>query len=162
MIELLRNIAGYKGIYQISNFGNVRSFNNNKSRILKQRKASNGYLYVNLCMGGKYKSFRVHRLVALEFIGYSDLTVNHKDGNKTNNNIDNLEWMSFKKNYEHAKINGLLASGENNGRHKLLWSDVEQIRQKYLTKKSFRYIAKEYGVSKSVISKIIHNKNWKI
>ena len=99
MREEWRDIKDYEGIYQISNRGNVKSLNyrrTGKERILKGSKDSNGYLQVHLCKDGKMKAYCVHRLVASAFLenpmGYTD--VNHKDENKENNCIENLEWCS--------------------------------------------------------------------
>lgn len=101
--EIWRDIEGYEGLYQVSNLGRVKSLGNDKTKkekILSQYENKNGYLYVNLCKDGKMKTFRVHRLVANAFIpnpnGYR--CVNHKDEDKTNNCVDNLEWCTHQYN----------------------------------------------------------------
>lgn len=160
MNELWRNIDGYKGVYQVSSFGRIRSYKYNSSRILKPRINRQGYLYINLCEEGKYKSFTIHRIVSKAFLGKSSLTVNHKNGNKLNNCIENLEWISQQENTNHAKFNNLLAKGEKNGKSKLSIRDVELIRYKYKNGKSMRCIGKEFSVSHNCISKIINNKSW--
>lgn len=78
-------------------------------RIIKPRVGNRGYLYVNLSLGGKKKSYKVHRLVAIEFVvGYGDdLTVNHIDGDKLNNNDWNLEWITAIENLKHSRDTGL-------------------------------------------------------
>ena len=165
--EFWRNIEGYKELYQISNTGKVRSFKNKNIIILKQRKNSRGYWYVNLCIDGKYKSITVHRLVALHFFDKSDRneTVNHIDGNKDNNCIFNLEWITRKENWEHAKRNNLLAMGEKNGKSKLKEKDVLEIRNLYKKSKkskksTHRSLAKRYNVSKTCIGLILQRKRW--
>jgi hypothetical protein len=160
MKELWRNIDGYKGVYQVSSFGRIRSYKYNLPRILKPRVNKKGYKYINLCLDGKYKSLSVHRLVAKTFIAKSDLTVNHKNGNKLNNCVDNLEFITITENLKHAKENNLLAKGENNGRSKLKKRDVDLIRFKHKNNKSIRCLSKEFGVSRSVIGKIINKLNW--
>ena len=160
MKELWRNIDGYKEMYQISSFGRVRSYKYTEPRILKPRVNSGGYKYVNLSIDGKYKSICIHRLVAQHFLGKSNLTVNHKNGNKLNNCVDNLEWISASENFIHAKNNGLLACGERNGRSKLTERDVKVIRYKHSIGKSSRSLSREFGVSRDVIFKIINNLNW--
>lgn len=98
-MENWKSIAGYEGLYEVSDEGNVRSLNFNhtgKTRILKQADDSRGYLQVILCKDGICKCMKVHRLVAEAFV-QNPLhleTVNHKDENKTNNSASNLEWMS--------------------------------------------------------------------
>lgn len=95
--EIWKDIKGYEGLYQVSNFGRVRSLNYNHTntiRILVCSVASWGYLNVTLHKNGKQKVFLVHRLVAEAFIpnpnGYKE--INHKDEDKTNNLVENLEW----------------------------------------------------------------------
>lgn len=95
--------------YYVSNYGNVKTSNynhTNKEKKLKPIKNNNGYLYVNI--NGKIKS--IHRLVAETFIlnPYSKPQVNHKDGNKLNNKLDNLEWVTARENTIHALNKGLI------------------------------------------------------
>lgn len=160
MKELWRNIDGYKGVYQVSSLGRIRSFKNKETRILKQRINSRGYLYINLSENAKYKSYTVHRLVAIAFLGKSNLTVNHKNGNKLNNTIENLEWITDLDNRKHAKENNLTAKGERNGRHKLTLFSVKLLRYKYKNGKSIRSLSREFNISRSVITKIVNNISW--
>lgn len=92
--EIYRVIDGTSGKYSVSNKGNV--FNNESKKMLKQSFYANGYLGVNLYLNGKQNKRRVHRLAAEAFIGKpSDgMQVNHKDEVKTNNNVENLEWVT--------------------------------------------------------------------
>lgn len=94
----LVEIKGYDGDYFISDCGDVFSFKSGKSKILKKRINQGGYYYVNLCKNGKYKSFCIHRLVGIYFVDKYDENLNvlnHIDGNKLNNNYDNLEWCTL-------------------------------------------------------------------
>ena len=98
-MEQWKSIAGYEGLYEVSNLGRVKSLNYNrtgKERILKQQKDKHGYLRVDICKDGKLKHSKVHRLVAEAFIQNPNNleTVNHKDEDKTNNVASNLEWMT--------------------------------------------------------------------
>lgn len=109
MNELWKPIEGT--YYTVSNFGRVKSLPRNTAheRILKQRLNRDGYYYVNLSINGKTKTYKPHRLVAQMFIPNPNNLpqVNHKDGDKTNNNIDNLEWCDASYNQKHAVKLGL-------------------------------------------------------
>lgn len=96
MEEVWKVIPGYDGAYEVSSLGRVRSFKRKKCKILIQRPATGGYLYVFLCKNNKVTGCRVHRLVASAFISNPDglPEVNHKDENKENNRADNLEWVT--------------------------------------------------------------------
>ena len=101
--ELWVSIDGYDGLYSISNFGRVLSHHWGKTRILRQRTNHRGYAMVNLTKNSRLKTFRVHSLVAQHFLpNPNGLTeTNHKDENKLNNRVDNLEWCtrSYNVNY---------------------------------------------------------------
>jgi len=99
--EVWKNVIGYENAYEISNFGRVRSKRYN--RFIRGGTTS-GYLFVVLCEKNKKKTFRISRLVAIHFlINSNNLSeVNHKDGNKQNNNVTNLEWCSGKENRFHS------------------------------------------------------------
>lgn len=110
--EIWKDIKDYKGLYQVSNLGNIKSLNYNhtkKEKLLKTILQVDGYLGVNLGKNGIRKRYRVHRLVAETFLENSDNlpVINHKDGNKLNNNIDNLEWCSVAYNTQHSYNIGL-------------------------------------------------------
>ncbi len=118
-MEIWKDIEGYEGLYQVSNLGRVRS--NNK--LLHLNKNTYGYKHVTLSKGNIQKTALVHRLVASAFIEnpLKLPQINHKDGNKNNNAVSNLEWVTQKSNNRHAiKTNLrkakriLLVDGENN------------------------------------------------
>jgi hypothetical protein len=97
MIEIWKDIPNYEGLYQASNLGNIKSLNYNhtkKEKILKTRLDTRGYEIIELRNKGKRGFHRVHRLVAQAFIPNPDNypQINHKDENKLNNCVDNLEW----------------------------------------------------------------------
>ena len=100
-------IAGYEGLYEVSDLGRVKSLKYGKERILKPRKHTNGYLHVCLYKDGKVEQPKIHRLVADAFIPNPNNleTVNHKDEVKTNNTVTNLEWMSIKDNNNYGTRN---------------------------------------------------------
>ena len=119
MKEEWKDIKGFEGWYQVSNLGEVRSIerqiNNNgtlqtyKSHILKPSITKKGYFYVILYKNSKGTHKYIHRLVAEYFIDNPDRLqqVNHIDGYKTNNLVDNLEWCNNSENQKHAYIHGL-------------------------------------------------------
>ena len=92
MKEVFLDIPNYEGLYQVSNFGNVKNIRTGK--LLKPFKNTYGYLYLNLSKNGTKRKVRVHRLVAQSFIPNPQNLpqVNHKDEIRTNNSVDNLEW----------------------------------------------------------------------
>lgn len=103
-IEIWKDIKNYEGLYQVSNWGRVKSLGNGgtykTSRILKTGKDINGYFFVTLWKNGKQKHCLVHRLVATAFLDNPENfpCINHKDEVKTNNSVENLEWCSYKYN----------------------------------------------------------------
>lgn len=110
MKEVWKDVSGYEGLYQVSNMGRVRSFPRNGSRtnqeiILRQHKNRKGYSVVCLSKLGMQKLCKVHRLVAMAFIpNIANLPqVNHKDENKQNNCVDNLEWCDVRYNNVYNK-----------------------------------------------------------
>ena len=105
MNEEWKDINGYKGLYQVSNLGRVRSVRYNKERIM-ELSYSHGYLRVGLYKNNKLKSHSVHRLVAQAFLDNPDNLpcVNHKDECKTNNHVDNLEWCSHQYNNTYGTV----------------------------------------------------------
>ena len=94
MDEIWRDIDGYNGLYQISNKGHVKSLKCGKERILKPLINSSGYLKVGLCKNGRVNQLQLHRLVAESFIAnpHNLPEINHRDENKKNNCVENLEW----------------------------------------------------------------------
>ena len=124
MEEIWEDIKNYEGLYQASNLGRIRSrykynsrSNNNanlsdKYKMIKpiQISRTNNYLKVSLVKNKKAKQIRVHKIIAETFIDnpYNKLEINHKDGNKHNNKVDNLEWCTTKENIRHAYKNNLM------------------------------------------------------
>lgn len=140
-------------------------FNSKTGRKLHTFKGRDGYYRVSLFINGKAKTYMVHRLVLSAFISNPDperyTEINHIDGNKNNNALDNLEWCDRGYNQRHAYRNGLKSApkGVKNGRSKLTDQDVSEIREllKVLPQKE---IAKLYGVCKSTISAIKNRVHW--
>lgn len=128
MEELWKDVKGYEEYYKVSNLGRVyskdRFINNNgtmvfrKGRYLTGTCNGLGYFQCSFTVNGKTVRKYIHRLVAKMFISnYNELPdVNHKDGDKSNNEISNLEWISKSDNTKHAIDNGLLVINRKNGR----------------------------------------------
>lgn len=113
MEEIWKDIIDFEGLYQISNYGRVKSLtnksNHNKEIIMKQKINNKGYMQLTLCKNSKQITKRVHRLVAEAFIPNPNNLpqVNHIDENKLNNNVNNLEWCNNSYNQLHANRLGL-------------------------------------------------------
>ena len=157
------------GYYQISRNGLVRSVDRKLSNGATNRGvlriptlSKNGYHYIDLYCEGKRKRYYVHRLVAIAFIpnpnGYK--IVNHINGIKVDNRVENLEWSTYSKNLIHAYRTGLNKNiGVNHWNAKLSDNEVLGIREELRKERYKQYeIAEMYGVSDSTISEIKHCK----
>lgn len=134
--------------YLIDYNGNI--YSTKRNIYLKQKTDKYGYKKVNLSKDGKIYSLSIHRLVALNFIENLNpdlyIQVNHKDGNKLNNSVYNLEWVTPRENTIHTILNGLSGSiGESNHNAKLTNEDVIDIRNMYNNGKRIYEINKKYS-----------------
>lgn len=166
MIEEWKDIQGFIGRYQISNTGKLKSLlsanGEKRELIIAGSLDKNGYHRVNLYKDGKVAYKRTNVLVAEYFLikPGDEYQVNHIDGNKLNNNVSNLEWVTLKENITHAVKNGLMNPryGEDHPNSILSESDIIEI---YKSNKSQRKISIEFGVSQSLICNIKKGKIWK-
>lgn len=174
MQEIWKDVKGYEGFYQVSNLGRVKSLGGKIGTCKRKEKlrsisfTKDGYAKVRLLRNGEDKTMRVHRLVAEAFIPNPDNkgTVNHKDGNKQNNIVTNLEWVDRSEQMHHAYGLGLKTSrsGIYNSNAKLTEAQVREIKKIYVPQsKQFGTVAlaEKYGVSNRVIGLIINNKSYK-
>jgi len=170
--EIWKGVKGHASTHQASNRGRVRSIKKTETgwavgRMLTPRVDSGGYHIVDLVKRGNKKTVYVHRLVAIAHIpNPKNLPeVNHIDGNKSHNNVENLEWMSKSDNIKHAFATGLIKrnKGIKHGRSKLSNHDVLEIRDLYKNDKkkwTHRRLASKFKVSSNAIFNIVNNKTW--
>jgi len=163
MSEILwKDVEGYEGYYRISNDG--RLFSIRADRELKGDTDEEGYRLVTLSLNGSIKKFRMHRLVASAFLSNSENLpiVNHKDGVKGNNHVDNLEWCTNSENMIHAYELGLANPrlGEDNIHSKLDNSSAEEIKQDILSGMRYVDIAEKHNISPATVSTINTGKRW--
>ena len=145
MMEEWKAIPGYEGLYEVSNMGNVRNVRRNT--LLRLSKDCYGYIQVSLYKNGRRTGLRVHRLVAEAFIPNPDNLpqVNHKDEDKSNNRVDNLEWCDSKYNlnYGTARIRSRNTNIKNG-----YWTGLsnEEYRKEYYeeNKEKIREKKREY------------------
>lgn len=160
MMETYIDIVGYDGEYRVSNYGNVISRKHGKEIKLKIRPSKEGYSRVSLLKDGKPKEYKICRLVALHFIPNpcNKKTVNHIDGNKTNDKHTNLEWATLTEQMLHAYKLKLKKPVLN--RCLLTIEQVLQIRKRYkghCSKNGMKALAKEFNVSCATIDKCVRN-----
>ena len=159
-MDIWKEIVGYPN-YQVSNSGKIKSICYNKERMLKPQNM-NGYLRVGLSKNGKVNLFLIHRLVAITFlenIKNSDF-INHKNGIKSDNRVENLEWCNASENLNHALVNNLriMPKGINHHKAKLTEEQILEIRKSNLSQTE---LALMYNVKQPLISSIINKKKWK-
>lgn len=171
MKEVWKDLPGYEGAYQVSSEGRVKSLprkctvtpKRNRSireRILLPSDSTSGYLRVSI---GRNNALMIHRLVSITFIPNPEnkRCVNHKDCNKHNNHLSNLEWVTDSENRRHGGENGLYDNFPKGAKHhnsKLNAGAVIHIRQKTLSQNEY---AELYGVGQSTISVIQMGKSWR-
>ena len=164
--EQWRDVVGYEGLYQVSNFGRVKSFHKGKVIIRKPVTLSDGYQQVSLDKNGKRKCMGIHVLVAKMFIPNPENKpmVDHYDRNPANNTVRNLSWVTNSENQRRAVELGSKKCGCDNPRSNLSPEQVREIRRLYV-RRSHEFgsvaLAKMFGVSVSTIKRIVNGTSYK-
>ncbi len=165
MEEQWRPVAGYEGIYEVSDLGRVRRIVGGSNvtyagRILKDWRGTKGYRLVGLSRDGTTRTLKLYRLVALAFVGPCPAghQVNHIDGDKTNNRAENLEWATPSENVKHAYRTGLASNaGVRHPQAKLTEDDVRYIRA---TDTSTLELARAFAVTPQAIARVRSHLTW--
>ena len=184
-MEIWKDVVGYERYYKVSNIGKVKSctrmtrgyvpngtsvLRKHKGKILKNKLYSLKYYRVTLMINGISDRFLVHTLVMAAFVGKKQcgFQINHKDGNKTNNHLSNLEYVTPSQNMRHAIKNKLIVhhSGESHYKTRLCNQDIFDIRE-YFHKdhdkpimERCKELSNKYSICKEQILKIIRKKSW--
>ena len=163
--EVYKQIVGFEGWYEVSNFGQIRRSRPGKAtyvgKILKPRISKRGRFHVCLRKNGLVANKDVHSVVASTFLGKrpKGKEINHIDGNCRNNNVDNLEYVSRKENMQHAYRLGLVKLGIGEDQHlaKLTTEQVIVIRS---SNAPTRLLSRVFGVKPSTIKKVRKFITW--
>lgn len=166
--EEWKDIYGWEGFYQISNWGRLKSLKRPfvvKNKILKACVDMDGYLFAGLFKGGKRLACpKIHRLVLEAFVGKrpTGLEGRHIDGSKTNNRLDNLEWSTHEINELDKHRHGTIMCGSKNGYSKLTEESVVEIRRLWKTGNFTQWaLAHKFSVHQYCIWSVVHRKSWK-
>lgn len=179
--EEWRPVSGFIGLYEVSSEGRVRSLHRTivrkdgkrlfiPGKILNAKPNNRGYPKVSMCHKGTAKEASVHSIVAAAFLPKppgpmgskrGEYNVNHKDGDKTNNCMENLEYITNLDNVIHARKTGLLdVRGTGNGRAKLDSDSVRKIRTMYAQGHKQVELAAQFSICQTTISRVILRKGW--
>lgn len=181
ILTYMKEILGFEGRYAVTKDGRVWAYPRTRSydassirrdctkhyagRWLKDSINKYGYKQLTLWKDGKGYAYRIHKLVAESYLTkLSDkLVVNHKDGNKLNNNVANLEWVTHAENTQHAFKLGLMVArrGEDNNMSRFKENDIKEMRDMYESGINRSQIAKKYRTSKTHVNKIVKRIIWK-
>lgn len=165
--EVWKEVPEYEEYLLVSDWGNVKTKTRSKtngvtekSKILTQKEKNNRYLEIGIRINSKKKYFLVHRLVAMTFLHRIEGLdfVNHKNCDKKDNRVENLEWCTSSQNSIHAHKNGRCSNEEKHHKAKLTKEKVLYIRQ---SNKNDKTLAQELGVSESTIQNVKARKTWK-
>ena len=175
--EIWKSVPGYEGLYEVSNYGSIRSLvrmlptsRGNGVRRYGGRNfsprihANNGYVYVQLSRHGKHKGHRLHKLIARAFLGERPpgYHIDHIDCDRTNNAAENLRYITCQENIAHKCALGRQARGSRQHSSKLDERMAAEIRHKLTSYVVGDYtkLGREYGVDRSIIARIHNGRAW--
>jgi len=176
MDEIWKDIPDYEGFYQASNLGKIKSLprtwivRNGGLHITKEKtlkdSATRGYRQISLCKNNKPRRHAVHRLIIMSFQGKSKLQVNHIDGDKANNNLNNLEYCTSSENLKHSYALGLQdKKGEKHHFAKFTNKQILDIREKNKSKNMkigyWKELSEKLNVHPNTLYAIRKNINWR-
>lgn len=157
-----KDVPGWEDYIQVNEEGHIYSKRSNKERSLQGNK---GYKWIRIWKDGKFHEVLVHRAVASAFLGSGDgLVVNHKDGNKSNNHVDNLEWVTQSENMKHAYKTGLKGVGESHGNSVLTEEIVLEARRLFVKgsrTNGVSALARKFNVNGATLDAAINYKTWR-
>lgn len=164
--EIWRDIKDFAGYYQISTKGRIKSFHRGKITILNQQITHDGYLRIELRRPGKIRRCGIHIIVTETFLlNPNNLPeVNHEDGVKSNNCVENLKWVTKSENRRHAIEMGLVKSGCDDPDAVLTAEQVREIRRDCIPRNSefgFCAFARKFNVSKTTVSEVYYRKRYR-
>ena len=179
--EIWKDVVGFEGLYQVSNLGRVKSLDRvlsiktsnqvvsfsclrtKKGKVLKPVNRGRGYLCVSLSDRDRCRLVNIHLIVAEAFLEKPrpDKVINHKDGNKANNTLENLEWVSTSENHLHA-VNFLgQLRGDTHGMSKLTEDQAKQIKSLRKLGYSAKILSEMFNIGESQVKRISSGKSWK-
>lgn len=165
--EEWRDIQGYEGVYQVNPIGQVKRIGGGsgavRGLVLKDFDNGHGYRYISLSKDGKGRNYYIHVLLATAFIPNPERKpqINHRNGQKSDNRLENLEWVTLSEQMIHAYGTGLAPSGEYNHMAKLTEYEVGVIRRLHMAGVARPVIASSFGISKATVHRIVHRELWR-
>ena len=174
MTELWAPVPGYDGLYEVSDAGRVRSvaFRNGsvayrlrpQALVLRPNPVPPiGYLRISLCKNGAVRGAFVHQLVLIAFVGQRPAghVAGHRDGNHTNNRLENLAWITRTENEEDKKRHGRKPVGEQSLYAKMTEAQAVDALRRYADGESQVDIGRRFGVTRYAIYNLVHGRSWR-